>query len=100
MRSCLIRKEWSTALSRTSFSRAVLIERKSSSLKATRYFATVADAEAQNVAVGALQGIKVLDLSRILAVRGLTDVIEIILTQVGPILHSDSGRLWRRSHQS
>lgn len=87
-------------MSRTSFSRTVFIERESSSLKTTRNFATVADAEAQNVRGGALQGIKILDLSRVLAVRSFGSIVEIILTQLGPILHADSGRLWRRSHQS
>ncbi len=63
--------EWSTAMSRTSFSRTGHIQRKSLSLKATRYFATVSNAKAQNVAGGALDGIKILDLSRVLAVRSL-----------------------------
>lgn len=71
MSSCLIFNGWNTVLSRSSFSRVVLDQGGSPVLKTRRYFGTVTKTEAQNVGGGALQGIRVLDLSRVLAVRSL-----------------------------
>ncbi|OCK78236.1 CoA-transferase family III [Lepidopterella palustris CBS 459.81] len=98
MRRCLNPKGWSTAFSRTSFIRSVQLETRSLGPSTTRCYSGLAGAQSQNEKGGALQGIRVLDLSRILAAPYCTQILadygaEII--KVEEVDKGDDTRHWK-----